>query len=66
MDTADNPPDIHLTGSQAGAVATTAGAHRLLLTHIPPWHDPGQVLAEARTTYAGDVVLAESGTTYVV
>ena len=29
------------------------GAKRLVLTHIPPWHDPEVALAEARTTYDG-------------
>ena len=66
LETADNPADVHLTGAGAGRVATDAGAHRLLLTHIPPWHDRVQVLAEARTTYAGDLALAEPGTAYDV
>ena len=66
LETADNPPDVHLTGAEAGQVATDADARRLLLTHIPPWHDRAQVLAEARSTYAGDVALAEPGATYEV
>ena len=35
-----------------------------MLTHIPPWHDPDAVLAEATGQYAGDVALATPGTTY--
>lgn len=66
LETAANPPDIHLTGAEAGHVGTDAGVHRLLLTHIPPWHDPQKVLAEARSSYAGDVALAAPGTTYQV
>ena len=62
----DNPPDLHLTGAEAGQTATTAQAHRLLLTHVPPWHDPQVILAEARDTYTGPVDLALVGTTYDV
>lgn len=62
----DNPPDIHLTGSEAGRAATRAGVRRVLLTHVPPWHDPARALAEARTTYAGPLDLARAGSTYLV
>ena len=66
MEGAPNPPDLHLTGAEAGRTATEAGSHRLLLTHIPPWHDPDKVLAEAVGTYDGPVELARPGTTYDV
>jgi ribonuclease BN (tRNA processing enzyme) len=64
--TEDNPPGIHLTGAEAGEVASRAGAVRVLLTHIPPWHDAAQVLGEAKRTFDGDVALAEAGRTYQV
>ena len=48
-----NPPDLHLTGSQAGAAAAAAGAGRLVVTHVPPWHSPAHALEEARATYSG-------------
>jgi ribonuclease BN (tRNA processing enzyme) len=60
----DNPAALHLTGRQAGAAATAAGARRLVLTHIPPWHDPQVSLAEARETYAGPLELATTGACY--
>ncbi len=66
LDGAENPPGVHLTGAQAGAVATEAGVGRLVLTHIPPWHDPQVSLAAAGTTYAGSVELAHSGAVYHV
>jgi ribonuclease BN (tRNA processing enzyme) len=66
LEGAPNPPDLHLTGAEAGRTATGAGSRRLLLTHIPPWHDPQQVLAEAKQSYDGDVALATPGTTYDV
>ncbi len=63
---APNPPDLHLTGAEAGRAATLAGAHRLLLTHIPPWHDPQVVYEEAVGEYSGKVELAVPGTSYDV
>ena len=66
LEGAPNPPDLHLTGAQAGRTATVAGSRRLLLTHIPPWHDPEKVLAEAVGTYDGPVELAQPGATYDV
>jgi ribonuclease BN (tRNA processing enzyme) len=62
----DNPVDLHMTGKQAGATAAEAGVGRLLLTHIPPWHDPEVCLAEAREAFAGPSELAAPGGTYVL
>lgn len=64
VSTADNPPALHLTGTDCGQVARDAGAHRLVLTHIPPWHDPQVALAEARTAYDGPIDLARAGASY--
>ena len=62
----DNPPDLHLTGKEAAEAATAAAVGRLVVTHIPPWHDGEVVLAEARGSYDGDVTLAAVGETYEV
>ena len=59
-----SPPDLHLTGAEGGAIAPRAGARRLVLTHVPPWHDPQEALAEARTTFAGPSELARPGAVY--
>lgn len=59
-----NPPDLHLTGTDCGEVAARAGVRRLVLTHVPPWHDPQDALAEAVAAYAGPVELARPGATY--
>ncbi|WP_307853738.1 MBL fold metallo-hydrolase [Nocardioides palaemonis] len=63
---ADNPPDLHLTGSDCGRTAGVAGVGRLVLTHVPPWHDPAVAEAEARATWDGPVELARAGATYDV
>lgn len=60
------PPGIHLTGREAGEQATLAGARRLLLTHLMPFHDPQAMLAEAKETYAGDLELVQAGSIYTV
>ncbi|MET3963155.1 ribonuclease BN (tRNA processing enzyme) [Marmoricola sp. OAE513] len=63
---AENPPDLHLTGAEAGVMATQADARRLVLTHVPPWHDPAVMLAEATLTYDGPLELAVPGETYEI
>jgi ribonuclease BN (tRNA processing enzyme) len=50
-DDADQPPDLHLTGRQAGEHAAAAGVGRLLLTHVPPYVDGAAQLAAARTAF---------------
>jgi len=61
----DNPPNLHLTGRQAADHADRAGAARLVLTHLVPWHDPKRVLADAgESPYDGVVELAAAGATY--
>jgi ribonuclease BN (tRNA processing enzyme) len=35
-----------------------------VLTHIPPWHDKEDAVAEARGVYDGPVLLAHEGATY--
>ena len=65
---ADNPPALHLTGSQAADVALRAGVPRLVLTHIPAWYDRAEILSDATSVpgYAGEIVLAESGAVYEI
>jgi ribonuclease BN (tRNA processing enzyme) len=59
------PEGVHLSGTQAGALARRADVGRLLLTHVAPWTDREAVLAEARAEFPG-AALVERGDTYVV
>jgi ribonuclease BN (tRNA processing enzyme) len=45
------PPDLHLTGREAGEHAVAAGVGRLLLTHVPAWIDAGAQLEHARAVF---------------
>ncbi len=65
-DDADNPPHIHMTGSDAARLAQRAGVGMLVLTHIPPWHDKQDALQEAYGHFDGPVLLASEGSTYQV
>ena len=60
----DNPPSVHLTGRDAGDCAARSGARRLVLTHVPPWFDGKDMLAEAREVYEGPLEVARVGATY--
>lgn len=58
------PPGVHLTATEAGRIATKAGARRLLLTHIVGSTDRARSLEEARSTFGGEVALAEDNETW--
>jgi len=59
------PPGLHLTGREAGEHASTAGAKRLLLTHIPAWVDAIAQLAAASAVFP-ETELVRSGATYEI
>jgi ribonuclease BN (tRNA processing enzyme) len=62
----DHPPDLHLTGAEAGRIARQAGVGILVLTHVAGATDRAQVLAEARATFGGPVELAEDRRSYLL
>jgi ribonuclease BN (tRNA processing enzyme) len=66
VEEADNPPDLHLTGSDLGRMATAAGVGRLLVTHVPPWYDAALVLGRVQAAFAGPAGLATAGASYDV
>jgi ribonuclease BN (tRNA processing enzyme) len=58
----DPGPDMHLTARQAVEHAARAGVGRLVLTHLVPWNDPQQSLAEASAAaFDGTISLAAPG-----
>ncbi|RPA12699.1 cyclic nucleotide-degrading phosphodiesterase [Gordonia sp. OPL2] len=57
----ERPPNLHLSGYEAGQIATKAGVRSLALTHLAPWFDAETILAEARSTFAGPVDLVRPG-----
>ncbi len=61
-DTDDDSP-FHLSATRAGEIASEAGVSRLILTHLRPTLDPGRSLAEAAGAFAGEVTIAEPGST---
>jgi ribonuclease BN (tRNA processing enzyme) len=66
LDGEDNPPNIHLTGREAGEHATRAAARKLVLTHLVPWGDRDRTVAEAHDTYDGELVVAAAGAVFDV
>jgi ribonuclease BN (tRNA processing enzyme) len=62
----DNPPNLHLTGSEAGEHATRANVGRLIITHVPPWFQPEEQVMAAATTFAGEVMAASCSETYAI
>jgi ribonuclease BN (tRNA processing enzyme) len=59
-------PGLHMTGREAAEHARDAGVSRLLLTHLPPWHDPLRVLGEAIRAWDGPIELVTKGATYEI
>jgi ribonuclease BN (tRNA processing enzyme) len=65
-ETGDKAVPHHLTASEAGQIAREAGASQLTLTHIPPYLDSSQSVAEAETAFDRPVRLAVPGTSFTV
>lgn len=61
VDGEDNPTGLHLTGKQAGELASAAAVSQLLITHIPPWNSKAAALAEASSAFAGVCAVARPG-----
>jgi ribonuclease BN (tRNA processing enzyme) len=65
LDGADNPPDLHLTGGEAGEAATKADVGRLLLTHlVPAWASEASTVEAATATFSGPVDVVRPGSRY--
>jgi ribonuclease BN (tRNA processing enzyme) len=68
LDGADNPPGLHLTGREAGEVATKAGARRLLLTHlVAAWGSESHTQLHASEAFqGGPVEIVRPGARYEI
>ncbi|MEV0269549.1 MAG: MBL fold metallo-hydrolase [Hamadaea sp.] len=67
LDGVDNPPGLHLTGREAGEVATKAGVRRLLLTHlVTAWGSEAETLEAAVGAFQGPVEIARPGARFDV
>jgi ribonuclease BN (tRNA processing enzyme) len=65
LDGVENPPDLHLTGGEAGEAATKANVRRLLLTHlVPAWASEASTVDAATATYGGPVDVVRPGARY--
>jgi ribonuclease BN (tRNA processing enzyme) len=65
LDDTQNPPDLHLTGGEAGEVATKAGVTRLLLTHlVPAWGSEAATVEAACAAFTGPVEVVRPGSRY--
>ena len=60
------PVPGHLTPSGVASIASEAGVHRVILTHIYPAADELNLLAEVGRGYAGEVIVAEDGLEFEV
>jgi len=62
-----NPPDLHLTGREAGEAATKAGVARLVLTHlVAAWCSESNVVESATAAFAGPLEIARTGVRFDV
>jgi ribonuclease BN (tRNA processing enzyme) len=66
LDDPDNPAGMHLSGAQAAAIGQAARVRAIVLTHIPPWHEPERALAEATPHFDGPVSLATPGASWEI
>jgi ribonuclease BN (tRNA processing enzyme) len=67
LDDMDNPPDLHLTGREAGEHATKAGVGRLLLTHlVSAWGSEAMTYDAAASAYGGPIEIVRPGTRYMI
>lgn len=65
LESCENPPDLHLTGKEAGEHATKAGVRKLLLTHlVQAWGNEARTVEEAAGAYHGPIEVVRPGSSY--
>ena len=58
------PPNLHLSGRQAGEHADKAGVERLIVTHVPPWNSPQAAADDAAEAFSGVIEVARPSAEY--
>ncbi|MFB9234027.1 MBL fold metallo-hydrolase [Plantactinospora siamensis] len=67
LDGEDNPPDIHLTGREAGEIATKAEVGQLLLTHlVAAWGSEAITREAAGGAFSGPIEVVRPGASYEI
>jgi ribonuclease BN (tRNA processing enzyme) len=67
LDGMDNPPDLHLTGREAGEAATKAEVGTLLLTHlVTAWGSEVATLEAASGAFDGPIEVVRPGARYEI
>ena len=67
LDDEDNPPDIHLTGREAGEHAAKAGVGKLLLTHlVTAWGSEALTHEAAARAFGGPIDIVRPGSRYEI
>lgn len=65
LDGVANPPDLHLTGGEAGEAATKADVGKLLLTHlVTAWGSEASTVEAASAAFTGPVEVVRPGSRY--
>ena len=62
----EQQPELTLTEVAQASGLDRAGARRLLLTHLQPWVDAEEILAEAAAEFDGPVEVVEAAREYEV
>lgn len=65
-DPENRPPDLHLSGVEAGQIAARAEVKQLALTHIPPWTDTEAMVNEARSEFDGPIFAVAPGQVIII
>ena len=57
---------VHHTPENAGETAATAGANRLIVTHVGRFLTPQEAVTRAATRFTGPIDYAAPGTTFTI